>query len=242
MKILEGCRRLPILNGRLSVLGRGHHLYLPAGPAAQKLWQTKLWWHPSIAPGSIHALPMMGKRLIGQRAVPLVAAAPGKQQCREEQAQRHDGSPPALLLLRFCCLRLCAWIRAEAPGNSHDARARKVRLLAAERCDEGATKASGSGSAPHAAPRHLQHAAKPVHSADQLKLAELLESNVMACRCEVFAQYCSILLADTPPHRNSRCLISKRISIIGLNRKERPNLSAENDRAGIGASPESHGT
>ena len=160
-----------------------------------------------------------------------MAAAPGKQQCREEQAQRHDGSPPALLLLRFCCLRLCAWIRAEAPGNSHDAWARKVRLLAAERRDEGATKASRSTQAFAACCK-----ACPFSRSIEAGRAARVERHGLSVRSlppNTAASYSPTL----PPHRNSRCLISKRISIIGLNRKGRPNLSAQNDRAGIGASP-----
>ena len=179
-----------------------------------------------------------------------MAAAPGKQQCREEQAQRHDGSPPfrsfsrgaasaSFLLLATLCLdtsRGAGQLPRRAGSQS-------PTQLAAERCDEGATKASGSGSAPHAAPRHLQHAAKPVHSADRFEAgrAARVERHGLSVRSlppNTAASYSP----TCPPHRNSRCLISKRISIIGLNRKERPNLSAENDRAGIGASPESHGT
>ena len=112
-------------------------------------------------------------------------------------AHLSEASHGALLLLRFCCLRFCASIRAEALGNSQDAWARKVRLNSAERRDES-FKASESGSAPHTAHRHCGMLQSLSMQQIALELAELLESNVMACRCEV-----SRPILQHPTRRNS---------------------------------------
>ena len=114
-------------------------------------------------------------------------------------AHLSEASHGALLLLRFCCLRFCASIRAEALGNSQDAWARKVRLNSAERRDEGATKASESGSAPHTAPRHCSMLQSLSMQQIALELAEPLESNVIACRCEVSRPILQHPLTEMPP-------------------------------------------